>query len=110
MNCEHHSSDEPFPGIFLLKFILDKNNLFVCFSKMYGRIHPRDCSHKFKKMKVNTSNDSLKFERSLNDLFCVCAADILNFIVCANKKAILPQFHDEMIRFQSRCLTRNKVI
>ena len=30
-----------------------------------------------------------KFERSLNDLFCDFAADILNFIVCANKKAIL---------------------
>ena len=53
-----------------------------------------------------------KFERSLNDLFCDFAADILNFIaiVCANKKAILPQFQDEMIRFPSRCLTRNKVI
>ena len=51
-----------------------------------------------------------KFERSLNDLFCVFAADILNFIVSANKKAILPQFPDEMIRFPSRCLTRNKVI
>ena len=34
-----------------------------------------------------------KFERSLNDLFCDFAADILNFIVCANKKAILPQFY-----------------
>ena len=44
-----------------------------------------------------------KFERSLNDLFCDFAADILNFIVCANKKAILPQFQDEMIRFPSRC-------
>ena len=52
----------------------------------------------------------LKFERSLNDLFCDFAADILNFIVCANKKATLPQFQDEMIRFPSRCLTRNKVI
>ena len=31
------------------------------------------------------------FERSLNDLFCDFAADILNFIVCAYKKAILPQ-------------------
>ena len=51
-----------------------------------------------------------KFERSLNDLFCDFAADILNFIVCANKKAILPHFQDEMIRFPSRCLTRNKVI
>ena len=51
-----------------------------------------------------------KFERSLNDLFCDFAADIhvLNFMVC--KKAILPQFQDEMIRFPSRCLTRNKVI
>ena len=47
-----------------------------------------------------------KFERSLNDLFCNFAADILNFIVCANKKAILPQSQDEMIRFPSRCLTR----
>ena len=46
-----------------------------------------------------------KFERFLNDLFCDFAADILNFIVCANKKAILPQFQDEMIRFPSRCLT-----
>ena len=44
-----------------------------------------------------------KFERSLNDLFCNFAADILNFIVCANKrKAILPQFQDEMIHFPSR--------
>ena len=51
-----------------------------------------------------------KFERSLNDLFCNFAADILNFIVCANKKAILPQSQDEMIRFPRRCLTRNKVI
>ena len=51
-----------------------------------------------------------KFERSLNYLLCDFAADILNFIVCANKKAILPQFQDEMIRFPSRCLTRNKVI
>ena len=51
-----------------------------------------------------------KFERSLNDLFCDFAADILNFIVCATKKAILPQFQDEIIRFPSRCLTRNKVI
>ena len=33
-----------------------------------------------------------KFERSLNDLFCDFAADILNFIVCAYKKAILPQW------------------
>ena len=51
-----------------------------------------------------------KFERSLNYLFCDFAADILNFIVCANKKAILPQFQDEMIRFSCRCLTRNRVI
>ena len=51
-----------------------------------------------------------KFEGSLNNLFCDLAADTLNFIVCANKKAILPQFQDEMIRFPSRCLTRNKVI
>ena len=51
-----------------------------------------------------------EFERSLNDLFWNFAADILNFIVCANKKAILPQFQNEMIRFPSRCLTRNKVI
>ena len=42
-----------------------------------------------------------KFERSLNDLFCEFAADILNLNVCANKKAILPQFQDEMIRFPS---------
>ena len=48
-----------------------------------------------------------KFERSLNDLFCDFAADIQIFIVCANKKAILPQFEDKMICFQSRCLTRN---
>ena len=52
----------------------------------------------------------LMTERSLNYLLCDFATDILNFIVCANKKAILPQFQDEMIRFQSRCLTRNKVI
>ena len=52
----------------------------------------------------------LKFERSLNDLFCDFAADILNFIVCANKKATLPPFQDEMIRFPNRCLRRNKVI
>ena len=51
-----------------------------------------------------------KFERSLNDLFCDFDADILNLIVCANKKAILLHFQDEMIRFPSRCLTRNKVI
>ena len=51
-----------------------------------------------------------KFERSLNDLFCDFAADILNFMVCANKKAILPQSQDAMLRFPSRCLTRNKVI
>ena len=40
-----------------------------------------------------------KFERSLNNLFCDFAADILNFIVCANKKAILPHVQDEKIRF-----------
>ena len=51
-----------------------------------------------------------KFEHSLNDLVCDFAANILNFMVCANKKAILPQFQDEMIRFPSRCLTRNEVI
>ena len=51
-----------------------------------------------------------KFERSLNDLLIDFAADILNFIVSANKKAILPRFQDEMIRFSSRCLTRNKAI
>ena len=51
-----------------------------------------------------------KFERSLNNLFCYFAADILNFIVCANKKAILPKFQDEMIRIPSRRLTRNRVI
>ena len=51
-----------------------------------------------------------KFERSLNGLFCDFPAGILNFIVCANKKATLPQFQDEMIRFPSRCLTINKVI
>ena len=51
-----------------------------------------------------------KFERSLNDIFCDFAADILNFTVCANKKAILPLFQDEMIRFPSRCLTRNSHI
>ena len=51
-----------------------------------------------------------KFEHSLNDFFCDFAADILIVIVCANKKATLPQFQDEMIRFPSRCLTRNKVI
>ena len=64
-------------------------------------------------MKVNAYNDlkfeHLKFERSFNDLFCDFAADILNCIVCANKKAILPQFQGEMIRVPSRCLTRNKV-
>ena len=38
-----------------------------------------------------------KFERSLNDLFCDFAADILNLIVCANK-AILLQFQDKIIR------------
>ena len=42
-----------------------------------------------------------KFERSLSDLFCDFAEDILNFIVCANKQATLPQFQDEMIRFSS---------
>ena len=36
------------------------------------------------------------------------AADILNFIVCANKKAILPQFQDEMIHFPSRYLQEIK--
>ena len=49
-----------------------------------------------------------KFERFLNDSFCDFAANILNFIVCANKKAILPQFQDEMIRFPSRCLQEIK--
>ena len=43
-----------------------------------------------------------KFERSLNDLFCNFAVDILNFIVCANKKAIIPQFQDKMIRFNMK--------
>ena len=55
MNCDHHSRDEPFSGMFL--FFLDKNSLFVWFSKMYGTIHPRDCSHNLKKMKVNAPND-----------------------------------------------------
>ena len=36
-----------------------------------------------------------KSGRSLNDLFCDFVADILNFILCANKKAILPQFQEE---------------
>ena len=49
-----------------------------------------------------------KFERPLNALFCDFAADILNFIVNANKKAILPQFQEEMIRFPSRCLQEIK--
>ena len=49
-----------------------------------------------------------KFERSLNYLFCEFSADILNFIVCTNKKAILPHFQDEMIRFPSRCLQEIK--
>ena len=53
---------------------------------------------------------NFKSERSLNDLFCDFAADILNFMVCANKKAILPQFQDEMNCFPCRCLARNKVI
>ena len=63
-------------------------------------------------MKVNASNKDFKFGRSLNYLFCDFAADILIFIVCANKRAILPQFQDEIIRFpsRSRCLIRNKVI
>ena len=77
---------------------------------MYGTIHPRDCSHNLKKKKKTHLMTDFKFERSLNDLFCDFAADILNFIVCANKKAILPKFQDEMIRFPNRCLTRNKVI
>ena len=51
---------------------------------------------------------NFNFERPLNDLFCDFAADILNFIVCANKKAILSQFQDEMIRFPSRCLQEIK--
>ena len=59
MNCEHHSRDEPFPGIFLFCFSYI-NSLLVCFPKMYGTIHPRDCSHIFKKkMKVNASNDRI---------------------------------------------------
>ena len=49
-----------------------------------------------------------KFERSLNDLFYDFAADILNFNICASKKAILPQFQDEMILFPSRCLEEIK--
>ena len=49
-----------------------------------------------------------KFERPLNALFCDFAADILNFIVNANKKAILPQFQEKMIRFPSRCLQEIK--
>ena len=44
----------------------------------------------------------------MNDLFCDFSADILNFIVCANKKVILPQFQDEVIRFPSRCLQEIK--
>ena len=51
-----------------------------------------------------------KLERSLNVFLCDFAADILNFMVCAYKKALLPQFQDKMIRFPSMCLTRNKVI
>ena len=64
---------------------------------MYGTIHLRDCSYKLKKRrKLMHLMTDFKFDRSLNDLFCDFAADILNFIVCANKKAILPQFQDEM--------------
>ena len=54
---------------------------------MYWTIHPRDCSHKLKKKEMHLMTD-FKFERSLNDLFCDFATDILNFIVCANKKTI----------------------
>ena len=49
-----------------------------------------------------------KFERSLNDLFCDFAAEILNFNICANKKTILPQFQNEMFRFPSRCFQEIK--
>ena len=38
-----------------------------------------------------------KFERSSNNLLSDFAVDILNCIV--NKKAILPHFQDEMIRW-----------
>ena len=58
---------------------------------MYGTIHARDCSHNL-----------------MNDLFCDFAADILNFIICANKKAILPQVQDEMIRLPRRYLQEIK--
>ena len=64
---------------------------------------------KKKRKKTHLMTD-FKFERSLNDLFCDFAADILNFIVCANKKAILPHFRDKMIRFPNWFLTRNKII
>ena len=49
-----------------------------------------------------------KFEHSLNDLFFDFAAELLNLIICVNKKAILPQFQDEMIRFPGRCLQEIK--
>ena len=49
-----------------------------------------------------------KFERSLNDLFCDFAAGILDFNICSNKKAILLQFQDEIIRFPSRCFQEIK--
>ena len=74
-------------------------------------IHPRECSHKFKK-KCKSVNlmTYFKFECSLNDLFCVFTAYVLKSIVCVNKKAILSQFQDQMIRFTSRSLKRNKHI
>ena len=83
--------------------------MFV-FQKCLGLFTQGNVRTSLKKLKKTRLMTDFKFERSLNDLFCDYAADILNFIVCANKKAILPQFQDEMIRFPSRCLTRNKVI
>ena len=58
---------------------------------MYGTIHPRDCYTNKKKLKVNLMTD-YKFERSLNDLFCDFAADILNLSFVQTRRLLYHNF------------------
>ena len=57
MNCEHHSRDEPFPGIFFVLFFLDKKVCLFVFQKCVGRFTQGTVRSNLKKMQVNASND-----------------------------------------------------
>ena len=102
MNCEYFSHEEPFPGDVFVLFLLKKNGLLVfCFfflKKCKERFTPGSVRTNFKKCKSMNLMTYFKFECSLNDLFCVFTADVLKFIVCVNKKAILSQFQDQIYK------------